>query len=456
MTSGSSYGCTSVRPVVSISSSRRMNAAGMSGASMSIVAPYPRAAAIFIGLAVSHMTTSASMPSTAAAYASACAWFPAEIEITPRRFSSSESVASLFRTPRGLNEPVRWKSSALKATSTPARSERVREPSIGVRCSRPAIRPRAASTSSSETSGGMVPAIVLWEDASMASVSASVPARILVEDDLRRSRLTVFFRLLLAIPHFIWLFLWTIGAIVAAILSWFATLALGRPPQGLSEFLSRFVRYATHVNAYVSLAANPYPAFTGDPGYPIIVAEEFLGTSWNFVGGPSGRAYYQGGSKFSVATGVVLGTVSFLAWFACLVRGRMPQGFRNVLAWGIAVALAVIANWFATLALGRSPSALHRFISSYVRYQTHVYAFLALVANPFPGFVGRPGTYPIDLEIDPPERQHRLVTLGRLPLVIPAFFVDSAASSLLFVTAFLGWFSSLAPRRMPTGLPNAR
>ena len=385
----------------------------------------------------------------------------------------------------------------------------------------------------------------------MASVSASVPARILVEDDLRRSRLTVFFRLLLAIPHFIWLFLWTIGAIVAAILSWFATLALGRPPQGLYDFLSRFVRYATHVNAYVSLAANPYPAFTGDPGYPIdveiaplarqdrlkvafriilaipaiIVAEEFLGTSWNFVGGPSGRAYYQGGSKFSVATGVVLGTVSFLAWFACLVRGRMPQGFRNVLAWGIgylaqvsayvlllserypnldsgatgvlgvqpprpvrirvdddlrrsrvtvffrlflaiphvvwlvlwgiAVALAVIANWFATLALGRSPSALHRFISSYVRYQTHVYAFLALVANPFPGFVGRPGTYPIDLEIDPPERQHRLVTLGRLPLAIPALLVDSAASSLLFVAAFLGWFASLATGRMPTGFRNA-
>ena len=56
------------------------------------------------------------MPSTADAYASACAWLPAEIEITPRAFSSSVSVASLFSTPRGLNEPVRWRSSALKWT----------------------------------------------------------------------------------------------------------------------------------------------------------------------------------------------------------------------------------------------------------------------------------------------------------------------------------------------------
>jgi hypothetical protein len=67
ITSGSSYGWTRVRPVDSISSSRCSNAAGMSGGDVSIVAPYPRAAATFIGLAVSHITTSASMPSTAAA-----------------------------------------------------------------------------------------------------------------------------------------------------------------------------------------------------------------------------------------------------------------------------------------------------------------------------------------------------------------------------------------------------
>src|SRR5207248_8060049 len=219
--------------------SSRSNAAGMSGASVSIVAPYARAAAIFIGLAVCHITTSASIPSTADAYASAPAWLPAEIEITPRRFSSSESVASLFRTPRGLNEPVRWKSSALKETSTPARSERVREPSIGVRCSRPAIRPRAASTSSSETSGGMVLAIVLWEDLTMAA--PDVPARIVVADDLRRSRVTVFFRLVLFVPHLVWLVLWTIVALLAAIVNWFATLAMGRSPAALYRFLAAYV-----------------------------------------------------------------------------------------------------------------------------------------------------------------------------------------------------------------------
>ena len=45
--------------------------------------PLPRVAATFGSLAPSHMTTRQSMPSWAAPKASACAWFPAEIEITP-------------------------------------------------------------------------------------------------------------------------------------------------------------------------------------------------------------------------------------------------------------------------------------------------------------------------------------------------------------------------------------
>ena len=36
--------------------------------------------------------------------------------------------------------------------------------------------------------------------------------RLVLEDDLRRSRLTVLFRLLLAIPHFVWFVLWTVAA----------------------------------------------------------------------------------------------------------------------------------------------------------------------------------------------------------------------------------------------------
>jgi hypothetical protein len=44
------------------------------------------------------------------------------------------------------------------------------------------------------------------------------PIRLIVTDDLRRSRLTVFFRLLLAIPHFVWLLLWGIANAVVLLI----------------------------------------------------------------------------------------------------------------------------------------------------------------------------------------------------------------------------------------------
>src|SRR5216683_6736595 len=98
------------------------------------------------------------------------------------------------------------------------------------------------------------------------------PVRLVVEDDLRRSRLTVFFRIILAIPHFIWIFLWTIATLVVSVVNWVVTLVMGRPPAGIHRFMCSYVRYLTHVNAYVGLVGNPYPGFVGEEGeYPIDV-----------------------------------------------------------------------------------------------------------------------------------------------------------------------------------------
>ncbi len=115
--------------------------------------------------------------------------------------------------------------------------------------------------------------------------------------------------------------------------------------------------------------------------------------------------------------------------------------------------LAAIANWFVALFRGRSANSLHRFITAYVRYYAHLTAFVTLVANPFPGFVGAPG-YPVDIAIDPPEPQNRWVTLFRLFLAIPSLVISGALGVVLFVIAFLGWFAALVTGRMPTGLRN--
>ena len=307
------------------------------------------------------------------------------------------------------------------------------------------------------------------------------PVRLVIEDDQRRSRLTVFFRLFLSIPHFVWLGLWTFAVFFTAIAQWFVTVVRARPAQPLQTFHVAYIRYATHVGAYLALAANPFPGFLGEPGYPVDVEldaaerQSRLTAGFRFLlaipalfflllvngGGSAGSV----GGSFAVSGGVVL-TAAFLGWFACLVRGAMPHGLRNVAAyglrytaetyaylllvtqsypttdptlpasagptpehpivlevsddrgrsrlttffrlfltvphivwlilWGLVVIFAAIGQWFFALAAGRPAGPLHRFLAAYVRYQTHVGAFLFMVANPFPGFTGRPG-YPVDV-----------------------------------------------------------
>jgi Domain of unknown function (DUF4389) len=120
--------------------------------------------------------------------------------------------------------------------------------------------------------------------------------------------------------------------------------------------------------------------------------------------------------------------------------------------WGIAALVAAIGGWFAALATGRLPNALHRFLAAYVRYVMHVSAFLYLIGNPFPGFVGRAGSYPVDLRIPDRERQNRWITGFRFILAFPAVLVASGLGGLLFAAALLGWFAALATGRMPSGL----
>jgi hypothetical protein len=99
----------------------------------------------------------------------------------------------------------------------------------------------------------------------------SHPIRVLVTDDRARSRLTVAFRLLLALPHLVWVALWGLAAFVAGFVMWLAILFERRAPATLHGFVAGFVRYATHVYAYVFLAANPFPGFTGSSPYPVDV-----------------------------------------------------------------------------------------------------------------------------------------------------------------------------------------
>ena len=146
-----------------------------------------------------------------------------------------------------------------------------------------------------------------------------------------------------------------------------------------------------------------------------------------------------------------------------LQRNRLTVFFRLILAiphvlwvtlWGVIAGLAWVVSWFATLILGRTPDGLHTFLATYLRYFTHVRAYILLVADPFPRFTGKLGTYPIDVEVDPPEQQNRLTVFFRLILAIPAFVVTYVLSQLNQLLAIFSWFVALVMGRVPEGLRN--
>jgi hypothetical protein len=184
------------------------------------------------------------------------------------------------------------------------------------------------------------------------------PVSLVVTDDLRRSRLTVFFRLLLVIPHLIWLCLWGILAEILLVVSWFVALVSGRLPDGLHDFLAGYVRYSTRVNAYMLLLANPYPPFSNAQPYPVDVHID--------PAAPQGRL----GVLFRLLLAIpaflltyvfriVNNLIAFLSWFYALVTGRMNEGMRNTSAW-------------------------------LFRYEVQTYAYLFLLTSRYPSLAGGP------------------------------------------------------------------
>lgn len=68
---------------------------------------------------------------------------------------------------------------------------------------------------------------------------------------------------ILAIPHYIVLFVLAIVAVILIILGWFAILITGRLPRGIHDFLVGVTRWGIRVQAYsVLLTTDKYPPFS--------------------------------------------------------------------------------------------------------------------------------------------------------------------------------------------------
>lgn len=293
----------------------------------------------------------------------------------------------------------------------------------------------------------------------MAVSPAVRPIRLVVRDgDLRRSRLTVFFRLVLAIPHFVWLALWGIAAFVVAFVLWLAILIEGKAPESIHSFVAGYVRYSAHVGAYVLLAANAYPGFRGRPGYavdleidpparqsrwsglfrlflalPALLLASTLGGgfSWGSSGGSSSFWSGSGGWEATLTIFSATGAASaaaFLMWFAVLARGRAPGGLRDLVVY--ALGYSAQSGGYLLLLTGRYPSSDPALL------------------DPLPHLPRHPVRVVVDDELE----RSRLTVFFRLLLAVPHLVWILLWSVLALLAALAAWLAALVTGRVPPAL----
>jgi hypothetical protein len=146
--------------------------------------------------------------------------------------------------------------------------------------------------------------------------------------EAERNRLTTFFRLILAIPHFILVALWGIPAYLVTIIAWFAIIITGSYPQGLWDFAARYFVYTGRVNGYYGLLTDVYPPFGSGGDYPVQVSVQRSDRQSRL------KTFLRYILIIPAAIGTYLLTiaqnaVTFLAWLVIIFTGRMPVPLQN-------------------------------------------------------------------------------------------------------------------------------
>jgi uncharacterized protein DUF4389 len=147
------------------------------------------------------------------------------------------------------------------------------------------------------------------------------------------NRWTTFFRLILAIPWIIVLYVYLILAAFTHLFAWVAVVIMGRYPEWLYNFNGGVVRFAVRFYAWAYLQTDVWPPFGigEDPSYPIRV-------------NVAPRAARQSRLKaffriilvlpmliVSYAVNYIHLGAAIVAWLTIVFRGYLPEGINGTL-----------------------------------------------------------------------------------------------------------------------------
>src|SRR3954453_23470261 len=191
----------------------------------------------------------------------------------------------------------------------------------------------------------------------VATAAADYPARFDVEYPESLSRWKIFVKWLLAIPHFIIVYLLQIVAGVMVLIAFFSILFTKKWPRGMFDFMVQIQRWTMNTVVYaVTLQRDESPPFSGDAGeYPVQLELD----------------YDENLSRWMI----------FVKWLLAI-----PHLIVLLFLW-IAASNGVFIPFFAILFTGRYPRGMFEFVEGVLRWTIRVNAYAQwLTTDRYPPF----------------------------------------------------------------------
>ena len=167
------------------------------------------------------------------------------------------------------------------------------------------------------------------------------------------SRLLIFVKWLLIVPHLFVLYFFGILSGVAVFLAWFVILFTGSFPEQMWNFVYSYNRWSARVNVYTYLLRDEYPPF-GDEPYPLSFHLERPQESSRLL-----------------LFGRIFMMIPLAIWAAIL---------------GLAMSFVLIYAWFSILIFGNIPEGAFNFIVGVLRYTVRVGCWASMLTDRWPGF----------------------------------------------------------------------
>jgi hypothetical protein len=196
----------------------------------------------------------------------------------------------------------------------------------------------------------------------MEPASASYPATFTFDPPEKIANWRPLVHWLLAIPHFVILYVLSLVSEVIGLISWFVILFTGKLPEGMANLQALYLRYNVRTLIYAYFLLEEYPPFTfattpSDPGdYPRIRVDV--------------QPELENRNRLTTAFRIILVLPHFIA-----------LAFVGIAAW-----VVVVIGFFAVLFTGRWPEGMRNFVLGFMRWWLRVMAYFVLLTDEYPPF----------------------------------------------------------------------